>query len=287
MFIEEAQGMLIDTLEEIRMLSNLETTQEKLLQIVLFGQPEFDQKLALHEIRQLKERITYSFNLAPLNREEIRDYLYTRLRASGYRGNELFTKGAINTLARRSQGLLRRINVLADKALLAAFAQGAHKVERKHVKMAIQDSDFSRPPLRLLPIFATATLVIGIATFTWWLTSHNSFFADRGLAEVSTTNQNLSNRSHEQLIEHSSATNNFKNNTNKLDLSAADIVKASQVEELALLEKAAKSTEPGTIGVDSLSINQNSKLSPETASFESEFQMFEVLQFDTSVVSVP
>ena len=143
MFIEEAQGMQLDTLEEIRMLSNLETTQEKLLQIVLFGQPELDEKLGAHEIRQLKERITYSFDLAPLNKEEIRDYLYTRLRASNYRGNELFTKRALKPLAKHSMGLLRRINVLADKALLAAFSQGAHKVERKHVLMAIKDSNFS------------------------------------------------------------------------------------------------------------------------------------------------
>ena len=177
MFIEEAQGMQIDTLEEIRMLSNLETTQEKLLQIVLFGQPELDQKLAAHEIRQLNERITYSFDLAPLNHEEIRDYLYTRLRASGYRGNTLFTKAAIKLLSKHSLGLLRRINVLADKALLAAFSQGAHKVDKKHMVMAIDDSNFAakaqkRPGRglgrrlakwwRIGPVFATVLMVFGI-----------------------------------------------------------------------------------------------------------------------------
>ena len=174
MFIEEAQGMQLDTLEEIRMLSNLETTQEKLLQIVLFGQPELDQKLGVHEIRQLKERITYSFDLAPLNVEEIRDYIYTRLRTSNYRGNELFEKRAIKLLAKHSCGLLRRINVLADKSLLAAFSVGAHKVERKHVLMAIKDSNFAGEKLgfwRPKPVLLSMSLVLGISAlaFTaWW-----------------------------------------------------------------------------------------------------------------------
>lgn len=169
MFIEEAQGMQLDTLEEIRMLSNLETTQEKLLQIVLFGQPELDEKLAAHEIRQLKERITYSFDLAPLNIQEIRDYLYTRLRASNYRGNELFTKRAIKPLAKHSKGLLRRINVLADKALLAAFSQGAHRVERKHVLMAIKDSNFATPEAtrwRWKPMMISSGMLLGVAGLT-------------------------------------------------------------------------------------------------------------------------
>ena len=173
MFIEEAQGMQLDTLEEIRMLNNLETTQEKLLQIVLFGQPELDEKLGAHEIRQLKERITYSFDLAPLNKEEIRDYLYTRLRASNYRGNELFTKRALKPLAKHSKGLLRRINVLADKALLAAFSLGAHKVERKHVLMAIKDSNFSSNEgltWKLRPVLISTAVVVGLgALVAVWL----------------------------------------------------------------------------------------------------------------------
>ena len=89
-FVEEAQGMPIATLEEIRLLSNLETRQSKLLQIVLFGQPELDVKLAQPEIRQLKERITYSFQLPPFNPNDIRDYLNSRVRACGCRAAELF-----------------------------------------------------------------------------------------------------------------------------------------------------------------------------------------------------
>lgn len=170
MFIEEAQGMALDTLEEIRMLSNLETTQDKLLQIVLFGQPELNDKLAAHEIRQLRERITYSFDLMPLNRTEIRDYLNTRIRTSGFRGNDLFTAGAIRALERRSRGLLRRINILADKALLAAFARGERQVRALHVRMAARDSEFSRPvvmprPRRVLAGVLLALLVVAAGWF--------------------------------------------------------------------------------------------------------------------------
>ena len=162
MFIEEAQGMALDTLEEIRMLSNLETTQDKLLQIVLFGQPELNDKLAAHEIRQLRERITYSFDLMPLNRTEIRDYLNTRIRTSGFRGNDLFSSAAIRALERRSRGLLRRINILADKALLAAFARGERQVRARHVRMAARDSEFSRQPAALWPVRVLAGMLLAL-----------------------------------------------------------------------------------------------------------------------------
>lgn len=143
-FVEEAQGMPVETLEEIRLLSNLETTRDKLLQIVLFGQPELDETLDRHEIRQLRERITHAFELTPLGAEEIRDYVLTRLRASGYRGNGLFDRGALRELERRSGGLLRRINVLADKALLAAFASGDRAVGADHVRRAARDAQFGQ-----------------------------------------------------------------------------------------------------------------------------------------------
>lgn len=141
-FIEEAQGMPLATLEEIRLLTNLETKHDKLLQIVLFGQPELDENLNASHIRQLRERITHSFNLGPLEANEIGDYLIFRLRTAGYYGPQLFTKGAIRKIAAASEGLVRRVNILADKALLAAFAENAYSVERKHVAVAIRDSEF-------------------------------------------------------------------------------------------------------------------------------------------------
>lgn len=140
-FVEEAQSMPLETLEEIRLLSNLETTRNKLLQIVLFGQPELDKNLAVSHIRQLKERITHSFYLPPFTRVEVAEYVTFRLHQVGYRGHRIFSASAIRALTRVSQGLLRRINILADKALLAAFAENTHFVTVKHICQAARDTD--------------------------------------------------------------------------------------------------------------------------------------------------
>lgn len=169
MFIEEAQGMPIETLEEIRLLSNLETEREKLLQIVLFGQPELDENLDQANIRQLRERITHSFHLEPLSRNELRDYVNYRMRAAGYRGPDVFRPNAFHILARASEGLTRRINILADKALLAAFAENRHDVKRKDVQKAIADSRFERRRPSLAPRITMAlgiTMVAGAAAWT-------------------------------------------------------------------------------------------------------------------------
>ena len=143
MFVEESQSMPIATLEEIRLLSNLETASSKLLQIVLFGQPELDDNLRQTNIRQLRERITHSFRLSPLKTAEIGDYLNFRLRTAGYRGPDLFAVAVINAMAKASGGLSRRVNLIADKALLAAFAENTHTVNLQHVKAAIRDCEFS------------------------------------------------------------------------------------------------------------------------------------------------
>jgi type II secretory pathway predicted ATPase ExeA/septal ring-binding cell division protein DamX len=142
LFIEEAQGMPLDTLEEIRLLSNLETDQHKLLQIILFGQPELDENLAKKSIRQLRERITHSFDLSPLTAVEIHQYLNFRMRQVGYTGPELITGRLSKNVAQYSKGLLRRINIIADKILLSAFAEGTHNLTRKHVVAAVNDSAF-------------------------------------------------------------------------------------------------------------------------------------------------
>jgi MSHA biogenesis protein MshM len=145
-FVEESQGMPIATLEEIRLLSNLETQQHKLLQILLFGQPELDENLRQPQIRQLRERITHSFTLSPLDEGDVRAYLAFRLHAAGYHGPDLFSRRVIAYLTRACEGLTRRINLVADKALLAAFAEGTHNVSLKHVKAAVRDSEFSDVP---------------------------------------------------------------------------------------------------------------------------------------------
>ncbi|HSW52880.1 MAG TPA: AAA family ATPase, partial [Sulfuricaulis sp.] len=112
-FVEEAQGIALDHLEFLRLLTNLETATDKLLQIVLFGQPELDLHLAEPRIRQLKDRITLSLNLSPLSEAEVADYLRARLAVAGYRGPDLFSPPLIARMAQLSGGLSRRINVLA------------------------------------------------------------------------------------------------------------------------------------------------------------------------------
>jgi MSHA biogenesis protein MshM len=140
--VEEAQGMPLATLEEIRLLSNLETRQSKLLQLVLFGQPELDENLSVPSIRQLRERISYQFYLPPFDLNEVKEYLVFRLRGAGYRGPAPFTPGAIKKIRKLSSGLSRRINLLADKSMLAAFIDKQDSVTAKHVARAAEESSF-------------------------------------------------------------------------------------------------------------------------------------------------
>ncbi|MCX8085381.1 MAG: AAA family ATPase [Rhodocyclaceae bacterium] len=138
--IDEAHAMPLETLEEIRLLSNLESNRHKLLQLVLFGQPELDATLARPDMRQLKDRITNQFMLAPLGQEDVARYIDFRMRAAGYRGPSVFSAEALRLIAQASAGLTRRINILADKALLAAFAAGKHEVGAAEAKAAIRDA---------------------------------------------------------------------------------------------------------------------------------------------------
>jgi type II secretory pathway predicted ATPase ExeA len=138
--IDEAHAMPLETLEEIRLLSNLETNRDKLMQIVLFGQPELDAHLALPNMRQLRERITHSFGLQPLPARDIKDYLNFRLRQANYKGPDLFHDDAVKVIAEASEGLTRRINIFADKTLLAAYAEGTHNVTAKQARAAVADT---------------------------------------------------------------------------------------------------------------------------------------------------
>lgn len=166
LFVEEAQSMPVETLEEIRLLSNLETEHSKLLQMVLFGQPELDEKLAQPRIRQLKERITHSFYLDPFTPEDTLEYLNFRLRNVGYRGPDVFNQKTANTVEKYSGGLTRRINIIADKALMASFSEGGHEVAVKHVQAAAIDSDFTKK-LNLRPWLMGAGSMFALAIAVW------------------------------------------------------------------------------------------------------------------------
>jgi type II secretory pathway predicted ATPase ExeA len=180
-FVEEAQAMPIATLEEIRLLSNLETQQSKLLQIVLFGQPELDTMISQPQIRQLKERITYSFDLPPFKTNDVREYLNSRVRACGYRAGELFDDSAVNQIGQYSRGLLRRINILADKALLAAYSESAKRVQGRHTQLAARDSEFIGKSKRYSPwmwsVAAAVILVVFIGLFLYFRTGVDRSFS--------------------------------------------------------------------------------------------------------------
>ncbi|HEX6268517.1 MAG TPA: AAA family ATPase [Burkholderiales bacterium] len=163
--IDEAHVIPDESLEQVRLLSNLESNRHKLLQIVLFGQPELDATLAKTSLRQLRDRITHSFRMRPLAAAEVGKYLSFRMRAAGYRGPDVFTPRAVARLARGACGLTRRINILADKALLSAFTENAHAVTERHVHAAIRDSEFAvvARPARAALYAGAAALVAGVA----------------------------------------------------------------------------------------------------------------------------
>ncbi len=164
LLVDEAHAMPGEALEEIRLLSNLETRHHKLLHIVLFGQPELDEILARADMRQLKDRITHHFDLPPLPREDVAEYIDFRMRAAGYRGPSVFDRGAVRAIAAASGGLTRRINVLADKSLLAAFAKGSHAVSTVEARAAARDARLDGGTgHRLLWLSLAAAAVLGSA----------------------------------------------------------------------------------------------------------------------------
>ena len=139
LLIDEAQNLSHSALEQIRMLSNLETEKEKLLQIILVGQPELKATLGLPALRQLNERITVRYDLEPLPSEEVLTYIEHRLRVAGGPGKVHFTKGAYRLVYDYSEGIPRRINALCDRALLIAYAKNIGKIGRKIIRSAARD----------------------------------------------------------------------------------------------------------------------------------------------------
>ena len=140
--LDEAQAMPIETLETLRLLTNLETEKRKLLQVVLFGQPELEEKLNRPEIRQLRQRITFAYRLEPIDREGMNAYVQHRLMVAGHQGGgSLFRPQALQQLYRASGGIPRLVNILAHKSLMAAYGRGDKTVEREHVRMAIADTE--------------------------------------------------------------------------------------------------------------------------------------------------
>lgn len=144
--IDEAQAIPLESLEALRLLSNLETAKRKLIQIVLFGQPELDRHLANPAIRQLRQRIAFAHRLSGLSRGELRAYLSHRMRQAGLAAGEVFSDEAVGALYRASAGTPRLVNILANKSLLAVFGEGEQLVRGRHVRAAARDTEGARRP---------------------------------------------------------------------------------------------------------------------------------------------
>lgn len=169
--IDEAQVLPDNVLEALRLLSNLETESSKLLHIILFGQPELDTRLEQNNLRQLKQRIAFSYNLRPLDRNELDDYVYYRLTTAGYKFGPLFSKEATDLLYRASGGIPRLVNILCHKALLAAYGFNQKQITPKIMTMAIADTECvptvstSNRKKLYLGVLALLILILGIECY--------------------------------------------------------------------------------------------------------------------------
>ncbi len=161
--LDEAQAMPIETLESLRLLTNLETEKRKLLQVIVFGQPELEDKLNHPSIRQLKQRIAFHYCLTPMVRDEVDFYVQHRLSIAGHTGGRLFTSGALWLLRKRTQCVPRLVNIIAHKALLSAFGKGHKQVTFWDVKAAADDTNSTQRPYKKWGlVFLWMALAVGI-----------------------------------------------------------------------------------------------------------------------------
>ncbi len=176
--LDEVQAMPVETLETLRLLTNLETEKHKLLQVVLFGQPELHAVLDQPSVRQLKQRIVFSYRLEPLDKDGVEGYVSHRLMVAGYNGRRLFAPDAINELHRKTGGIPRLVNVICHKALMAAYGQGKRVVERDHMRAAIQDTLGNNARSKHAPVMhrlvysllgVTGVFVLAIGAYYGWM----------------------------------------------------------------------------------------------------------------------
>jgi len=139
LLIDEAQDLSAEVIEQVRLLSNLETDRQKLLQIVLIGQPELRDMLDDPALRQLRQRITVRYHLTPLDSSETERYIWHRLRVAGANGRPTFSRSALRSIYRYSQGIPRLINAVCDKALLCGYVEGQEHLTARHLRRAIRE----------------------------------------------------------------------------------------------------------------------------------------------------
>ena len=141
LILDEAQALPAESLEALRLFTNLETETRKLLQVVLFAQPELDQRLSETKFRQLRQRLTFSYQLRAMTGGEVEQYIQHRLQVSGYKGAALFSTRLCKKIARASQGIPRLVNILCHKMLMLSYGQGLYQITVQHLKASINDTE--------------------------------------------------------------------------------------------------------------------------------------------------
>ena len=175
--IDEAQNLSGDVLEQIRLLSNLETETEKLIQIVLAGQPELTQVLSRPELRQLNQRVAVRYHLAPLGTQDCREYICHRLKVAGRPDGELFSAAATRRVHRLTGGVPRLINLLCDRALLIGYAHGIGRITPREVSQASRELAQQTPGRRQQRFWWLTAVALGCAGLLAW-------FLNNGLAGI-------------------------------------------------------------------------------------------------------
>lgn len=167
LILDEAQALPTESLEALRLFTNLETEKRKLLQVVLFAQPELDFRIATTEFRQLRQRITFSYKLRAMNVKEVQQYIHHRLLVAGYRGADLFPSRVCKKIAILSQGVPRIVNVLCHKILMLAYGQGHYNISGNLLNLAAKDTESVNVNslTKNIAIVALTLIIIGCAFY--------------------------------------------------------------------------------------------------------------------------
>jgi len=169
LILDEAQALPEESLEALRLFTNLETETRKLLQVVLFAQPELDERLGQSEFRQLRQRITFSYQLRAMNEEEVQHYIQHRMKVAGYKGAELFSTAVSKKITKVSNGIPRLVNILCHKMLMLAYGQGQYQMTKKHLQAAIEDTEgVSYKPLSLTSFAVVMIVMTSLACAIYW-----------------------------------------------------------------------------------------------------------------------
>lgn len=168
LILDEAQALPEDSLEALRLFTNLETETRKLLQVVLFAQPELDERLNTTEFRQLRQRITFGYKLRAMNINEVQHYINHRLKVAGYKGAELFPANVCQEITRVSQGIPRLVNILCHKMLMLAYGQGHYNMTTKLLSMAVDDTESIVVSPRKTPWMLSLTLIVSVILFSYF-----------------------------------------------------------------------------------------------------------------------